>query len=154
MLVCVSSPAHVWSKLEKMRNWLNGSLGVLGILFASSICKVQLQDLIGSKLNLALTGEQLGAIDSFNCLGGCISPGTFKRFQWLFGTLQSKPIPKKFELLVLVIRANDELKRKTITISGSWGQSVQLNSEHALSGMAKLDLTYREILVSEDVTVF
>lgn len=54
---------------------LNDSIGMFGMHFAPSRCKMLLQHCIGSKPNLVFADGVLGVVDRFNYFGNFISPG-------------------------------------------------------------------------------
>ena len=62
-------------KLQALLNCLSNSVGMFGMRFAPSKCKMLLQDWVDSTPNLTLSGEEIEAVDKFCYLGSIISPG-------------------------------------------------------------------------------
>lgn len=63
------------SKLKVFPDRLNGIVCTFNMDFISSKFKMLLRDWVGSKPKLVRAKEQLGEVDRFTYLGGCISSG-------------------------------------------------------------------------------
>lgn len=60
---------------------LDDSVGMFNMRFAPPKCKMPFQDVIDSKPDRFLAGEQIGELDRFNCLGSCTSHGDVQRVE-------------------------------------------------------------------------